>query len=100
MLLISLLQFAYLAWLATVPHWAAVWTMMMAFAAVATIYAVAGTMVLMTPADSDLPLGLDTVRRQAVPWCLAATAICAAAAYYCGHLAQTWKRDGNAAIGK
>jgi len=93
MLLAAGLQLAYLAWLATNPDWAAVWVVMIAFAAAATMLAVAGTMTLMAPTNSDLPLGLEAVRRPAAAWCLVGTALCAAAAYYCGHVVQTWKRQ-------
>jgi hypothetical protein len=94
MLLAAGLQLAYLAWLATNPDWSAVWVVMIAFAAAATMLAVAGTMTLMAPTNSsDLPLGLEAVRRPAAAWCLVGTAICAAAAYYCGHVAQMWMRQ-------
>ncbi len=93
MLLAAGLQLAYLAWLATNPDWAAVWVVMIVFAGAATMLAIAGTMAMMTPLDADLPLGLDAVRRAAAAWCMVASAMCAAAAYYCGHIAQQWRRD-------
>ena len=75
MLLVSLVQLAYAAWLATVPDWSSLWATMFVWAAVATLYAVAASVSFMTPAEHDLPLGLTAVRRLAPSWCIVMTGI-------------------------
>jgi hypothetical protein len=92
-LLTAGLQLAYVAWLATNPNWTAMWVAMIVLAATATMLAVAGSMLLMAPFDADLPLGLDALPRGAASWRFAGAIVSAAASYYCGHMAQLWRRQ-------
>jgi len=91
-LLLSLLQLAYAAWLATVPDWGALWAAMFVLAALATLYAAAGAVALAMPWEDELPLGLSAVRRQAPLWCAAVALLNIGAAYWCGQAAQTLRR--------
>ena len=92
-MLLGLLELAYAAWLASVPDWGALWAVMFVLAAHATLYGAAAAAALAVPPHDELPLGLSAVRGQAPLWCAMVAALTVAAAYWCGHLAQTMRRS-------
>jgi hypothetical protein len=91
-LLLSLLQLAYAAWLASIPDWAALRSSMILFTVVAALYGLTMTITLSTPAESRLPLDLSEVRRQAVLWCASVVLLSSLLAYGCGRAAWRWRR--------
>lgn len=92
-LLIALLQLAYVAWLASLPDWASVWVAMLVNALVATLYGAALAIVLYTPVDAPLPLGLgDVSRRTAAGWCLCVVLITTLLTFACGRVCAVWRR--------
>ncbi len=91
LLLGSLLELAFVGWMALVPDRASAWVLMIVMAVAATAYGAVASMVLVISVDADLPLGLGDVRWPAFWWSALMMALSTAAAYYCGHLAQRWK---------
>jgi hypothetical protein len=91
-LLLSLLQLAYAAWLASVPDWAALRSSMILFTVVAALYGLTMTVTLSTPQGSALPLELTELRRQAVLWCAGVVLLASLLAYGCGRAAWRWRR--------
>jgi hypothetical protein len=92
-LLISLVQLAYVAWVASLPDWASVWVAMLVNALVATFYGAALAIFLYTPVESPLPLGLgDVSRRTAAGWCLCVVLITTLLCFACGRVCAVWRR--------
>jgi hypothetical protein len=91
-LLLSLLQLAYAAWLASIPDWAALRSSMILFTVVAALYGLTMTITLSTPAENPLPFELGEVRRQAVLWCASVVLLSSLLAYGCGRAAWRWRR--------
>ncbi|NLE39793.1 MAG: hypothetical protein GX621_17375 [Pirellulaceae bacterium] len=92
LVLIALIQLAYLAWMATLPDWASVRVVMVVFASVAVLclFVLAATVV--TPADTVLPLGLETVRDKVARWCLAVLSLNLLGVFLCGRTSFGWQR--------
>ena len=89
-LLVATLQAVYLVWMAATPDWSTVWVAMLVFAAVATLYAVATAMVLATPLDSPMPLGMGELRTRLGRWCGAVLMLMSLATYLCGRTSAKW----------
>ena len=96
-LFISALQLVYVAWMASIPDWSTVWMGMLVFALVSTMYAVAMAVVMYTPLNSPLGLGLSDVRHSAAGWCFAVLALNGMMTYVCGRVAGKWRRAYEAA---
>jgi hypothetical protein len=92
LLLGSLLELAFVGWMALVPDRASAWVLMIVMAIVATAYGAVASMTLVTSVDADLPLDLGDLRWPAFWWSALMMALSTAAAYHCGHIAQHWKR--------
>jgi hypothetical protein len=91
--LFSLLQLAYVAWMASLPDWVTVWVAMLINALVATLYGAALAIFLYTPVDAPLGLGLESVvRRTAAGWCLAVVLVTTMMAFACGRVCALWRR--------
>jgi hypothetical protein len=90
--LLSLLQLAYAAWLASIPDWSTLRSSMIIFTVVAALYGLTMTVALSTPAENPLPLELTEVRRQAVLWCAGVVLLASLLAYGCGRAAWRWRR--------
>ncbi len=93
LLLGSLWQLAFVGWMATIPDRSSSWVLMLVFAIAATSYAAVASITLLTPDDFDLPLGLTEARWPAFWWSSLMAVLSAAAAFYCGHTAQRWRKD-------
>jgi len=91
-LLLSLLQLAYAAWLATVPDWASLWVSMIFCAVMATVYGAVTAIAMTTPAGEEILLDLADVRKQAPLWCGGMVLLTFTMAYFCGHAAYGWHR--------
>lgn len=91
-LIVGLVQVGYVLWMVNRPDWASVWVVMLVFAAVAAIYAVATAIVTATPADKPMMLGMEDVRRTARIWTVAVLAVMSLAAYLCGRVSSRWHR--------
>ena len=90
--LMALLQAVYIAWMLNNPDWASVWVVMLVFAAVASIYGAATAMVIATPLDRPMLLGMEEVRRTATGWCGAVLSAMSLATYLCGRNSAKWRR--------
>ncbi|HEX4000974.1 MAG TPA: hypothetical protein VHX65_20685 [Pirellulales bacterium] len=99
-LLIAILQLAYVAWLVSIPDWASLWGTMFVMAIVATLYGTAAAMTLATPMERDPPLGLQPIRGVAPAWCFSIMLLTISVAYACGHAAQRIRGDGRRATGE
>ena len=97
-LLLAAIQCVYILWMLSAPDWASVWVVMLVFAGVATLYAVASAMVMsawdaVSAGDPEtIPLGMEEVRRRAGVWCGAVVAVMALATYLCGRVSTKWRR--------
>jgi hypothetical protein len=91
-LLLSLLQLAYGAWVASIPDWATLRASMIVLTVVAALYGLTMTMALTTPPEHALPLDLTDVKRQAVLWCAGVVLLASLVAYFCGRAAWRWRR--------
>jgi hypothetical protein len=91
-LLLACLQLVYVAWMASIPDWSTVFVGMLVFASVCALYAVAMAVVMFTPLDTPLPLGLSNVRQSAAGWCFAVLAMNGMMTYACGRVAGKWRR--------
>ena len=90
--LMVVLQGVYIAWMLNNPDWAAVWVVMLVFAAVASIYGAATAMVIATPLDRPMLLGMEEVRHTATGWCGAVLSAMSLATYLCGRTSAKWRR--------
>ncbi len=70
---------------------------MIVAAAMTTIYAMAMTLLLITPASRHLMLGLDEVRNMALApaWCGLMFLIMAVVTWHCGRTAARWRREAD-----
>lgn len=92
-LLLSLLQLVYGAWVASIPDWTTLRCSMIVLTILAALYALTMTVALTTPRDNTLPLDLTDVRRQAVLWCAGVLLLASLVAYACGRVAWRWRRS-------
>ena len=93
--LVSVLQIAYVAWMLTLPDWSTVWIGMIVFAISAAIYALGWALLGLTPSGSDIDFfGLDGLDRgQAAGWCAAVALLTLLLTYACGRLSTRWRRE-------
>ncbi|NUQ65412.1 MAG: hypothetical protein HUU20_23335 [Pirellulales bacterium] len=92
-LLIAVLQWFYIAWMAATPDWSTVRIVMMVFAGVSALYAVATAYALATPLDSPMPLGMGAIRSSLARWCGAVLLVMTLATYFCGRFSANWQRQ-------
>jgi len=90
--LIAALQVLYVCWMLAAPDWAAVWVVMVVFAAVSTLYGTASAYTVALPADRPMMFGLEEVRDTAGHWCGSVVAVMALATYLCGRASARWRR--------
>jgi hypothetical protein len=90
--LLSLLQLAYVVWVASIPDWATLWSSMIVYTVVAALYGLTMMVALTTPVVDIVPLDLTDLRRQAVLWCLVVVLLACLLAYFCGRAAWRWRR--------
>ncbi len=91
--ILAMVQLIFAGWLANVPDWATVRMQMVLSAGLTTIYAMAMTLVLLTPQARSLILGLDEVRRLAPAWCGLMVLIMGIATWYCGRTSARWREQ-------
>ena len=91
-LLVATLQAGYIAWMLNAPDWASVWVVMLVFATVAAMYAVATAVALATPLEHPMWLEMDEVRDSARAWCGSVLLAMSLATYLCGRTATKWRR--------
>jgi hypothetical protein len=91
-LLLSLLQLAYVAWVASIPDWATLWSSMIVFTSIAALYGAMMTIALSTPLEQPLPLDMSDVRRETPLWCAGMMLLSFLLAYLCGRAAWRWRR--------
>ncbi len=90
--LLALVQAAYVAWMSNRPDFTTVWVVMLVFAAVATLYGSATAMAIATPRDQPMLLGMAEVRYTAGTWCCCVLLAMSLATYLCGRTATKWRR--------
>jgi hypothetical protein len=90
LLLGSMVQMAFVAWMATIPDRGSMWVLMIVLALAATIYGAVAGIALGTSLEFELPLGLARIRWPAFWWSTAMMALQAVAAFFCGQTAQRW----------
>jgi len=91
--LLAILQAVYVGWMLSAPDWSTVWVVMLVFAGVSALYAVATAMAIATPPDKAMPLGLGEVRYAARPWCAAVLAVMSLCTYLAGRFSSRWHRS-------
>ncbi len=91
-LLLAVIEIAFAVWVALVPDWSTVWSTMLMLAGMATLYGVALGLVVVTPRDRELMLGLEHVRDQARLWCCAVILVTSLVTYICGRLSHGWHK--------
>ncbi len=85
-LLAAVLELAYSVWLISIPHSTSLWASMFVLTIVATMYGAAAALVLASPLEHDLPLGLNSSMRGSAPiWCFEIMLATLSLAYICGH---------------
>jgi hypothetical protein len=95
LLLGSVLQLAFVGWMASIPDRASMWVLMIVMAVAATAYGAVASIALVISTDFDLPLDLSDVRWPAFWWSALMMTLSTAAAYHCGHVAQRWKQNAD-----
>ena len=96
-LVVAVIQLVYVAWMASIPDWSTVWVGMLVFALVCAAHAVAMAVVMFTPLDTPLVLGLENVRHTAAGWCFAVLSLNGMLTYACGRVAAKWRRANEVA---
>ncbi len=92
-LLLAIVQLAYVAWMLTVPDWSSVWVSMLVCALVAAIYGAAMAIFLYTPRDAPLMLELEEgVRYSAGGWCAAVVLLTGMMTFVAGRVSGGWRR--------
>lgn len=91
-LLVAAVQAVYIAWMLNAPDWASVWVVMLVFAAVAAMYAVATAVAVATPLEDPIWLDMGEVRSSAGAWCGSVLLAMSLATYLCGRTATKWRR--------
>jgi hypothetical protein len=91
-LAVAAVQAAYVAWMLNAPDWATVWVVMLVFAVVSALYAVATAVAVATPLGEPIWLDMDEVRSSAGAWCGSVLLAMSLATYVCGRTAAKWRR--------
>ena len=91
-MMLALVQLAFIAWMASLPDWSTVRVTMFALAGVATLYCVALGMAVITPSTTPLMLDLDDVRDKVRLWCEAVLLLVCLMTYICGRVGFRWKK--------
>ncbi len=91
--LLAALQAVYIGWMLSAPDWSTAWIVMLVFAGVSALYAVATAMAIATPPDRAMPLGLGEVRYSARVWCAAVLAVMSLCTYLVGRFSTRWRRS-------
>lgn len=91
--LLAALQAIYLGWMLSTPDWSTAWVVMLVFAGVSALYAVATAMTIATPPDRAMPLGLGEYRYSARAWCASVLALMSLCTYLTGRFSARWHRS-------
>lgn len=92
-ILLAALQAVYVGWMLSAPDWSTAWVVMLVFAGVSAVYALATALAIATPPDKAMPLGLGDVRYTARAWCAAVLAVMALSTYLAGRFSTRWHRS-------
>ncbi len=90
--LVAAMQAVYVVWMLSAPDWSTAWVVMLVFAGVSAIYAVATALAIATPPDRAMPLDLGEVRSSAGSWCGAVLACMLVCTYLLGRFSARWRR--------
>jgi hypothetical protein len=91
--LFAAVQLVFAGWLANAPDWATVRVQMIVSAGLTTLYAMAMTLLLLTPSSRTLILGLDEVRPLGAAWCGLMFFLLGAATWCCGRTSTRWREQ-------
>lgn len=84
---VAALQTAFVLWMLTVRHWAAIWAVAVVFAAVSAAYGAITAFAFAAGADRPLPWGMEPIRHRAAVWSATVLAVHLLATYACGSIA-------------
>ncbi|MEK6247960.1 MAG: hypothetical protein N2C12_07260 [Planctomycetales bacterium] len=93
LLLLSVLQLAYVGWLVTLPDWSTVRVLMVVYSSAAAIYGFLLAVVLFTPVDRPLLLMLESVRATVGIWCGIMLLTTFLGAMICGRFSHSWRKS-------
>lgn len=99
-LLVALVQAAYVAWFWATPDWAAARVLTVVFVVVSALYAAGAAVAYATPLDAPLPLELSAHRFRAGHWCAAVLLLMVLGTYLAGRLSVRWQRRAGRAAGQ
>jgi hypothetical protein len=91
-LLVGVVQAAYICWMLSAPDWVSMWVVTLVFAAVSTLYAVGTAVAVATPLGRPMILEMGQVRESAPAWCGSVLLAMSLATYLCGRTATRWRR--------
>jgi hypothetical protein len=91
-LLVGVLELAYLAWMAICPDWSTVWVATLVFATTSVLCVLGIVVALAAPTNSALPMGLDQVYGKIARWCLAVVLLNGLAGCLCARTSIRWRR--------
>jgi hypothetical protein len=91
--LLAAVQLIFAGWLANAPDWATVRVQMIISAALTTLYAMAMTLMVLTPSTHELILKLDEVRPLGAAWCGLMFLLMGGATWYCGRTSTRWREQ-------
>jgi hypothetical protein len=91
--LMASVQLVFAGWLANAPDWATVRVQMVISAALTTLYAMAMTLMLLTPLKENLILGLYELWPLGAAWCGVMFFLMGVATWYCGRTATRWREQ-------
>ncbi len=92
LLLLTVMQVAFVLWMLTVPDWSSLWVVMIAFAVGAAFDGMGLAISLATPADRPLALGLEAYRHWSTAWCGCLMLLLGGSASACGWLSFRWRK--------
>ena len=93
LVLLAVLQAAYVFWMLAAPDWSTVRVLMFVFAVVAALYGMAAAIAIATPLDEPIPLGMGEIRASAARWCGVMLLSTTLATYFCGRISTKWRRS-------
>ncbi len=92
LLVISLLQLMFWAWMILVPDWSSLWVATLASASTAVFYGFVLAIAIAAPADAPDLLDMNAMRASAQLWAVVMLIMCGALTLACGQLSFQWQK--------
>ena len=93
LLVISLLQLTFWAWMILVPDWSSLWVATLASSGAAVFYGFVLAVAVAAPADAADLLDMNSLRASAQLWAVAMLVMCGALTIACGQLSFQWQKS-------